>query len=95
MNDITVNSELAAQYAAALRDYLAGVEGNPLLRAYRLGRKAIAENLSLSALAEIHEQVLTDFSADAASLGKAWISSCRRRSFSGGAGAFRESATRQ
>ena len=70
MNDETVNGELATQYAAALRDYLAGVEGNPLLRAYRLGRQAIAENLSLSALARIHRRVLAGFSADAIALGE-------------------------
>jgi len=65
MNDETVERELAAQYAAALRDYLAGVEGNPLLRAYRLGRRAIEENLSLSALAAIHHKALADLSAQA------------------------------
>ena len=70
MNDETVNGELATQYAAALRDYLAGVEGNPLLRAYRLGRQAIAENLSLSALARIHQRVMADFSAEAIALGE-------------------------
>lgn len=70
MNDETVSGELAAQYAAALRDYLAGVEGNPLLRAYRLGRQAIAENLSLSALARIHQRVMADFSAEAIALGE-------------------------
>ncbi|MGX2032983.1 MULTISPECIES: PAS domain S-box protein [Methylocaldum] len=65
MNDETVESELAAQYTAALRDYLAGVEGNPLLRAYRLGRQAVAENLSLSAVAAIHHKALAGLSARA------------------------------
>jgi sigma-B regulation protein RsbU (phosphoserine phosphatase) len=65
MNDETVEREFAAQYAAALRDYLAGVEGNPLLRAYRLGRLAIEENLSPSALAAIHHNSLTNLSSQA------------------------------
>jgi sigma-B regulation protein RsbU (phosphoserine phosphatase) len=58
MNEIVewVERELAAQYAAALRDYLAG-EGS-LRQAQELGRRAFAETVSLPALAAIHHQVL-------------------------------------
>ncbi|HYE37419.1 PAS domain S-box protein [Methylocaldum sp.] len=68
MNEETVERggrELAVQYVEALRDYLAGVEGNPLLRAYRLGRKAIAENVSLPVLAAIHHKALAELLAQA------------------------------
>jgi len=69
-NDETVEREFAVQYTAALRDYLAGMEGNPLLRAYRLGRRAIEENLSLSALAAIHHRALAGLSVQSIAPGE-------------------------
>ncbi|BBA35357.1 signal transduction protein [Methylocaldum marinum] len=65
MNEESVERELAAQYSAALRDYSAGVEGHPLLRAYRLGRRAIAENFGLPALEAAHHAALKDLAARA------------------------------
>jgi sigma-B regulation protein RsbU (phosphoserine phosphatase) len=65
MNEESVERDFAAQYSAALRDYSAGVEGNPLLRAYRLGRRAIAENLGLPALEAAHHAALKDLAARA------------------------------
>jgi sigma-B regulation protein RsbU (phosphoserine phosphatase) len=55
-----VECELAVQYTAALGDHLAGSGESALLRAYQLGRQAIAEHTSLSVLASIHHQALVN-----------------------------------
>jgi sigma-B regulation protein RsbU (phosphoserine phosphatase) len=60
MNEVVdwVEQEWAAQYMETLRSYLAGGGESALLRAYNLGRKAIAKQASLLALTAIHHKAL-------------------------------------
>jgi sigma-B regulation protein RsbU (phosphoserine phosphatase) len=53
-----VEKEWAAQYAETLHNYLAGGGESALLRAYHLGKKAIAKKASLLSLSAIHHQAL-------------------------------------
>ena len=45
---------METEYAAALRDYLAGSGEEATLRAYELGRKAITDGVGLIELAAVH-----------------------------------------
>jgi sigma-B regulation protein RsbU (phosphoserine phosphatase) len=53
-----IEQELTVQYVAALQDYLAGAGESALLRAYQLGRKAIARKVSLLVVSAIHHKAL-------------------------------------
>ena len=46
-------------YAAALREYLAAGEEAPLLRAYEIGRQALASQTHLLALIDLHREALS------------------------------------
>ncbi|MGH2528362.1 MAG: ATP-binding protein [Actinomycetota bacterium] len=51
--------QLAEDYAAALRDYLAGADEAALARAYEIGRRTIDSGLSLFDIATIHHEAMT------------------------------------
>ncbi len=67
MNEIVERAEadLAVEYGAALRDHGARDGEVSLQRAHALGHKALAEKISLSALATIHHQALTELLSQA------------------------------
>src|SRR5688500_11579192 len=50
--------DLAARYAAALHEYLAGHDEAALVRAGELGRKALAAGFSVAELATVHSRAL-------------------------------------
>jgi signal transduction histidine kinase len=50
--------ELEAEYSAALRDYLSGGGEAALMRAYQLGRSALAEGLGVLEMAALHQEAL-------------------------------------
>jgi two-component system sensor kinase FixL len=57
MNDAT--HQWKKQYTEALQDYLAGRGEAALLRAYELGRSAVAEKLNVLEMVTIHQEALT------------------------------------
>src|ERR1041384_2426111 len=61
-----VGHSWAAEYQAALREYLSRAGESGLHRAYELGRKAIEENLSILDVAAIQHELLTELAGSEA-----------------------------
>jgi serine phosphatase RsbU (regulator of sigma subunit) len=61
---VGAGERFAEEYAAAFRQYLAGGAERSLETAYELGRRAVAEQLSLMELAEAHHAALSTLLAD-------------------------------
>jgi signal transduction histidine kinase len=57
-------TDLAREYASILRAYLGGQDEACLQRAYELGREALASDLGILQLAELHEEVLANMLKD-------------------------------
>lgn len=64
----THESQCAAEYTAALRDYLRGSGETGLHVAYELGRRALAGKLGVLDMAKVHHEALVRASADFARL---------------------------
>jgi len=60
LNDL--ESQLAAEYEAVLRDYLDGIGEAALKRAYDLGRRALADGLGVLDMARVHHEALLGLS---------------------------------
>jgi PAS domain S-box-containing protein len=60
LNDL--ESQLAAEYEAVLRDYLDGIGEAALKRAHDLGRRALADGLGVLDMARVHHEALLGLS---------------------------------
>ena len=58
MNEVA--SRLAQEYAAAMRDYLAGCGEVALRRAYEAGRRALSEGLGVLEMVAVHQESVID-----------------------------------
>src|SRR3954453_7577073 len=78
-------NELAQEYGAAMRDYLAKGDENALQRAYELGRRALTDGFGLMDLTRAHQEALDLILTEAQTPGE------RERAWSLAPGFFTES----